>query len=199
MLASQGCFLIEDNQSLVGGDCYHEQMGNIQFDLDFPFAILRGSPTLPPGRVTLSSPKLCGFPIPGNLNWRQEPFEEYFIVDNYRGRLSSVLVDYYNPTPTYDPGKNAFKIVCSGESPIDILLMANNYGRVKPVIEGGKNVTHTLLANWFSRDSTREPIPDALHADSPRLAALALDDYRELGALDLELNHAAPDRGAVNE
>ena len=73
--------------------------------------------------------------------------------------------------------------------------MANNYGREKPVIESGQNVTHTLLANWFSRDSTREPIPDALHADSPRLAALALDDYRALGALDLKLNHAAPNRG----
>ncbi|HAK96892.1 MAG TPA: hypothetical protein DCM87_18355 [Planctomycetes bacterium] len=83
----------------------------------------------------------------------------------------------------------------SRQSPIDILLMANNYGRVKPVIEGGKNVTHTLRGNWFSRDSTREPIPDALHANSPRLAALALDDYRELGALDLELNHN--DRGSL--
>jgi hypothetical protein len=49
------------------------------------------------------------------------------------------------------------------------------------------------------RITAREPIPDALHADSLRLAALALDDFRELGALDLELNHAAPNRGAVNE
>jgi hypothetical protein len=55
------------------------------------------------------------------------------------------------------------------------------------------------FSNQQSHPFQEDRLPTALHADSPRLAALALDDYRELGALDLQLNHAAPNRGAVNE
>jgi hypothetical protein len=48
-------------------------------------------------------------------------------VDNYRGRLSSVMGQYFNPTEGYDPHKKAFKVVCIGEAPLDVLLMANAY------------------------------------------------------------------------
>jgi hypothetical protein len=192
VLASQAQFLIEDNQSLVASDSYQEQMGKIAIGRNKPFAILRGSATLPPGRVTLSSPKLCGWGRPGNPNWRREPFEEYFTVDNYRGRQAHVATSYANYNDQYDR-KKAFKTVCSGEAPLDILWMANTYNRVKPSIEGGNpNVTRTAVGCWFSMAHSgplREPLPDVLHAKSMQLAAQALDDFRELGEQDLQLNY----------
>jgi hypothetical protein len=198
LLASQSQFLIEDNQSLVGGDCYQEQMGRPSILRDKPYAILRGSPTLPAGRVTISTPKMCG----ADFDRTGTPYEVYFSVDNYRGRLSSVLSGYVNWNESYDPGKRAFKTVCSGEAPVDIILMANSYNgggrsddrRTKPWIEGGSNVTRTLLGNWLNTPGG-EPLPNVLHANSLRLASQALDDFRELGALDLELNHGVEARG----
>jgi hypothetical protein len=200
VLGSQAQFLIEDNQSIVGAESYQEQMGTGGHiaPRNFPYAILRGSPTLPAGRVTLSGPKVCG----GDFGQTGTPYEEYFTVDNYRGRLSHVLSDYYYPTPTHDPNKRWFKIVCSGEVPIDILLMANQYmggtntrgpgdnshHRTKPAIEGGSSVTPTMLGNWLSHPGDA-PFPNVVPPNGLRLAALALDDFRELGELDLELNH----------
>jgi hypothetical protein len=51
---------------------------------------------------------------------------ELCTVANYRGQLSSVLTPYFNPNAKFDPGKKAFKIVCTGEAPLDVLLMANS-------------------------------------------------------------------------
>jgi hypothetical protein len=209
VLASQSQFLIEDNQSLVAGDAYQEQMGRIRLGRDFPFARLHGSPTLPAGRVTLSAPKMCGFPLTDrpSTDWRHEPFEVYFTVDNYRGQLSSVMTPYFNPKEKFDPGKSAFKVVCNGEAPIDVLLMANRYGQgmkpagsVPPVIEGGPNVTSHLLDNSYSHTSTSPapPVPNVLHANSLSVASQALDHFRELGAHDLELNHGVVGQGQAS-
>ncbi len=190
---SQTRFRIEDNQSFVGSDCYEEQMGYHDWSKG-PYAHLQGSPTLPEGRVTISAPKMCGGAYQGS-----PPFETYFTVDNYRGRLSSVMSQYYNPNESHDPNKKAFKIVCTGEAPLDVLLMSNQYQQasksppsVRPVIEGGPNVTRTVLGNRFSllQWHQSEPVPNVVPPNGLGLAALALDDYRELGALDLELNHA---------
>jgi hypothetical protein len=109
------------------------------------------------------------------------------------------MTQYFNPSEGYEPNKKAFKIVCTGEAPLDVLLMANAYqtggrspGSVPPVIEGGSNVTRTLFGNAYTylpRLFT-EPVPNVLPPNGLRLAALALDEFRELGELDLELNHA---------
>jgi hypothetical protein len=185
---AQTRFRIEDNQSFVGSDCYEEQMR------EGPYAHLQGSPTLPEGRVTISGPKICGTRGQGSPS-----FENYFTVNNYHGQLSSVMSQYYNPSEGYDPDKKAFKIVCTGEAPLDVLLMANQYQQrgksppsVLPVSEGGLNVTRTLLGNRFSLLQWHQsaPVPNVLTPDGLRLASLALDHFRELGEHDLELNHA---------
>jgi hypothetical protein len=68
--------------------------------------------------------------------------------------------------------------------------MGNYYGKggsgARPVIEGGGNITRSLIANWNGKD----PVPNVIDSRSLRLASLALDDFRELGAMDLELNHS---------
>jgi hypothetical protein len=188
-------YRIEDNQSLVGSECYQEQMGGQARKIG-PFAYLAGLAALPAGRVTISSPKISG------TNWharyglsKYPPFDTFYTVDNYRGRLSCVASFFFNGFWVKEqPPKKAFRYQCSGEAPLDILLLANDYQRVQPSIEGGTNVTRNLLGNWLGalRNESR-PIPDALSSNGMQLAACALDDFRELGALDLLLNY--PDLG----
>jgi hypothetical protein len=184
-------YRIEDNQSLVGSDCYQEQMGGQAHKIG-PFAYLAGSPALPAGRVTISSPKISG------TNWHAKyglskypPFETFYTVDNYRGRLSCVASFFFNGSWVKEqPAKKAFKYECSGEAPLDILLMANDYQRVPPSLEGGTNATGNLLGNWLGGlGAQNRPIPNDLSASGLRLASLALDDFRELGELDLLLNY----------
>jgi hypothetical protein len=79
--------------------------------------------------------------------------------------------------------------------------MGSPFQEVGPSIEGGNNVTRHVLAcslrprqqHFFpthrGQPIFHEPIPNVMRANSLRLAAQALDDFRELGALDLELNH----------
>jgi hypothetical protein len=111
-------------------------------------------------------------------------YETFYTVDNYRGRLSVVASAYFN-TGKESPPKSEFRYVCSGTAPLDILLMANNYQRVQPSVEGGANVTSNLYGNWLQY----KPISDKLSPSGLHLASLALDDFRELGELDLQLNH----------
>ncbi len=185
---------VEDNQSMVIGDGYAENMG-LDERRSGPFAHIVGSSNLPEGRVTISYSKMCGN---DNKRYKGIPYEEYITVDNYRGRLFGVMSQYFNPTENFDRGeKKAFKIVCTGEAPLEVLLMANAFqqkggapGSVPPVIEGAPNVRRHLLGNAFTYSRPGGPVPNVLHADSARLASQALDDFRELGEHDLELNHA---------
>ncbi len=196
VLTGQTRLRIEDNQSIVSSDNYVEQMGFTDIRQG-PYAHLMGSPTLPAGRVTLSAPKMSGADANKIIG---SPYEEYITVNNYRGQLSSVMSQYDNLSERFEPDKKAFKIVCTGEAPLDILLMANQFQQgikppppsVLPVIEGGPNVTRTLLGNRFSHLQWHqsEPVANVLPPNGLRVAALALDDFRELGELDLELNHA---------
>jgi len=220
VLASQSQFLIEDNQSLVGSDCYQEQMGRAVIGRDRPYAVLRGSTTLPAGRVTISAPRMDGY-NPLALRYPNlddaamtelmgNPFEKYFVVDDYHGRLASVATIYQNAHPRFDPAKRAYKIVCSGNAPIEILLMANSYQgahnipgfgdnddhRAKPVIEGGDNVTRHALGCWLTHPGN-EPWPNVLHANSLRVASRALDHFRELGEQDLALNYGESSSSAA--
>jgi hypothetical protein len=66
--------------------------------------------------------------------------------------------------------------------------MANKCKYFLPSIEGGSNVTRNLLGN-FLIGKTSGPIPNVVPPNGARLAALALDDFRELGEHDLALNH----------
>ncbi len=190
VLTGQTRLRVEDNQSVVSSDNYVEQVGFSDIRQG-PFVHLKGSHALPAGRVTLSPPRQCGA-----TRIADAPYETYYTVDNYRGQLSGIVSEYYNPNERYDPGKKAFKIVCTGEAPLDVLLMANEYqqggkapGSVPPVIEGGPNVRRHLLGNWFTYSNPVGSVPNVMHTNSLRLAAQALDHFRELGEHDLALNH----------
>jgi hypothetical protein len=184
-------YRIEANLSLVGSDRYQEQMHG-QADKIGPFAYLAGSPALPAGRVTISSPKISG------TNWharyglsKYPPSDTFYTVDSYRGRLSGVASSFFDGSWMKEqPPKKAFQYVCQGEPTLDIHLLANDYQRAEPSIEGGTNVTGNLLGNWLGglRNESR-PIHDDLSASGMQSASLALVDFRELGELDLLLNY----------
>lgn len=181
-------YRIEDNQSFVASDTYIEQMGLRDWSQG-PYVYLAGSPSLPEGRVTMSSPKIGGMAVNTAGEQDNPTYETFYTVDNYRGRLSVVASAYFN-TGKETPPKSEFRYVCSGTAPLDILLMANTYQRVQPSVEGGANVTSNLYGNWLGALGTQSsPIPDTLSPNGMQLAAQALDDFREVGELDLQLNH----------
>jgi hypothetical protein len=195
VMTSQGRFRVDDNQSLVAIDRYCEQMKE-------PYAALRGSPTLPAGRVTLHAPKMCGGfggeNNPDSIRTPDEPrypnpwiwhYEAYITADNYHGRVSVVGSPIKGPDSTGEGRRKAkgahHNVASSGDASLDVLLMANRRGG-ELSIQGGSNVTRTVLGNVV----TAGPSPNVVHANSLRLAAQALDDFRELGELDLKINHA---------
>jgi uncharacterized repeat protein (TIGR02543 family) len=193
-------YRIADNHSLVISDGYQEQMRpentpDVKY-IATPYMIMSGSPDLPAGRVTVSSNKFDGAGArSGLINSSSPPYETYFTVDNYHGVLSHVVSDYKNGSATFDPNKQAFKIVTSGTAPFDVLLMANTYEQGPtgsgPVVEGGSNVNRHLLANWAPAltPSGNKQVPNVTNANTLPLAGQALDDFRRLGSFDLLLNY----------
>jgi hypothetical protein len=166
---SQGSFLIEDNQSLVGSDSYVEQGKH-------EYARLRGTAGLPEGRVTLSSPRLHTW------GGDRKGWDKDFIIEDYRGTLASVMAKCDSAS---EP-QAAYQFAQTGSEPFNIVCLANSYAGAVPTFEVGPDVSVTVL----NCRSGKEIVPDVLHANSLRLAAQALDHFRDLGAYDLELNHA---------
>jgi autotransporter-associated beta strand protein len=193
-------YRVADNHSLVISDGYQEQMRPENTPdrkyIATPYMILSGSADLPAGRITVSSNKFDGAGASsGLINSSTPAYETYFTVDNYHGVLSHVATDYKNGSATFDPNKQAFRIVTSGTAPFDVLLMANTYEQGPtgsgPVVEGGSNVSRHLLANWAPglTSSANKQVPNVTNADTLPLAGQALDDFRKLGSFDLLLNY----------
>jgi hypothetical protein len=193
----------EDNQSFVGSDLYTEQMDSPDLGpaSKGPYVYMSGSPTLPAGLVTMSSVRIDAME---KAEDEGPQYDEYYTVNNYHGRLSGVLQLFVcrpQRQALTSNKRSAFRFVCSGQAPLDVLLMGSPFQEVGPSIEGGNNVTRHVLAcslrprqqHFFpthrGQPIFHEPIPNVMRANSLRLAAQALDDFRELGALDLELNH----------
>ncbi len=202
MLQSYICLRVEDNHSIVVSDGYIEQMRianspDVKF-IASPYLILKGSPTLPTGRVTVSSQRVDGAGGEGALfTANQDPYETYITIDNYRGRVSHVTSKYNNPG---DPNKRFYRTVCSGSAPVDVLLMGNTYEKThvddvvfetSPVIEGGGNVTPHMISNWNPglALSNSNVVPEIIDNNTLNLASQALDDFRELGRHDLIINY----------
>ncbi|MFM7205710.1 MAG: InlB B-repeat-containing protein, partial [Planctomycetaceae bacterium] len=193
-------YRVADNHSLVISDGYIEQMRPENTPdtkyIATPYMIMSGSADLPAGRITVSSNKFDGAGAgSGLINSSTPPYDTYFTVDNYHGVLSHVATEYKNSSETFDPNKQAFKIVTSGTAPFDALLMANTYEQGPtgsgPVVEGGSNVTRHLLANWAPglTSSANRQVPNVTNANTLPLAGQALDDFRKLGSFDLLLNY----------
>jgi len=204
MLQSYICLRVEDNHSIVVSDGYTEQMRTPNTpDNKFiasPYLVLKGSPTLPPGKVTVSSQRVDGAGAEGSLFTPDtDPYETYITIDNYGGQVSHVTSKYNIPAGG-DPNKRFYKTVCTGTSPVDVLLMGNTYEKnnidgvtidAVPVIEGGGNVVPHMLSNWNPglAITTSNTISDITNGNTLNLASQVLDDFRELGKHDLIINY----------
>jgi uncharacterized repeat protein (TIGR02543 family) len=170
-----GTFLIEDNHSVVGSECYMEQA-------KAEYARLKGAEGLPAGRVTLSSPRLHTWKA-RDVGWMDD-----FIIENYHGSLASVAAkyDYAQEPDAY------YRIKHTGSSPFNIVCMANAYSDKGPVFSVGEGVERSVIGSWIfsiSPSGVHKAIPDVTHTNSMLHASRALDHFRELGHYDLAINY----------
>ena len=98
-------------------------------------------------------------------------------IDNYQGLLSwgHYSFDYWKSS-------NLPKLVQTGERPIDIVMLSTRYFHSQPwAFELGPAAKLTQIGNSWAENT----VPDG----GWQAAASALDHLRQLGAVDLQINH----------
>jgi hypothetical protein len=201
-----GMARIEDNLSFIASDHYIEQLrptttlDNKRFAS--PALVLSGTPgDTREGRVTFSSSVLngaYGSSSQFSTDPNKLPYETYVTAKDWRGRLSMLCAEYTNAFESggsdYDPNKLEFKFVCTGTTPVSVLLAGNSFkqgaGQAVPTIQGGSNVGRHVLGNWNpgATVAASKVVPDVTDGNTLTLAGQALNDLRELSRMDLLLN-----------
>ena len=175
---------VEDSQNLVISDYYTEQTWRV--------LLLEGNAGDTPGRVTILAHKFHG-----------EHVDDLVNVRNYRGALflgASPLPQ----VPVTDPAEAAkaeggtmagvkvkltpFVFSHQGTNPIDIMLVGCSYGTGEPVLNKEAGATF-ILANDLLNGKVWHP--GATEEEKRKISA-ALDDLRELGAVDLSFKATSP-------
>jgi len=166
---------LRDNQSIVASDFYLEQ-GENGFRLE-------GSPALPPGRATIQGPKIQ-FNVP-----KDKPEAGVALdVRDYSGRVVLGPGQFY-----VEPLRS--RIVQSGTAPVEILLMGNCFYRTSLQVEKAAATVGFVGNEGVAVGPKDEVLPyehrasDSMRPEQLRRLAVALDDLRLLGELDLRLNH----------
>jgi hypothetical protein len=162
---------VDDNQSLVIGDYYSEQCGN---DL----RIARGNGT-GAGHVAIQ-----GFLTASGNNNGSGAATTTVEMDNYQGRLfygSAMMADYNGSLPV--------QITQTGTNPLDLVLVANTFSHSLPTITiTSAKVVQTLNVNAASYPGSLMPdVPNPLTSTAKLAISRALDDMRELEAVDLNV------------
>ena len=166
---SQYSIFVEDNQSLIASDFYIEQaVANT--------ITLRGNPGKPPGRITLSDPKLDLARAAGQAD------ASSVNVDNYFGEINFVA------TQLYPPSLGAQMKVLGGGTTLQIFGCFCN---VKEFVFVPKSMNVNMLSSLGSNGftSSLSNFPGIRH--DPARARNALLDLRRLGELDWKLNYPA--------
>ncbi|MHB9024121.1 MAG: fibronectin type III domain-containing protein [Armatimonadota bacterium] len=112
-------------------------------------------------------------------------------IDNYTGRVSwgkGIFID--------TEGTPAFPINHTGTRSVDLLLVGNGFLGADPtstITESGSGMTKHLLGNLWRNPDQSVPanygvVSDITNANTNGLIANVLDDFAELGRLDLSLN-----------
>jgi hypothetical protein len=127
---------------------------------------IAGGPGMPEGRVTIVAVKSQQDKNPG------------VVIEDYAGRIAMICVQHYQAPDPRD-------YVHTGTRPLDLMFIANKSYDPTVKITCGPGARLTLLGNMWKGPA------DTVTPDALRAASRALDDLRELGAMDLELNHAA--------
>jgi len=127
---------------------------------------LEGAADLPPGYVSISGVK----------TWSSEP--DFVTITNYMGRFfhggSTIR---YNSTVTQ-----------TGANPVDIMFMGEMYRDGEPAFDVNTNAAEIVLVENILFSPTNGLLCIENVGD-PEYVADALDDFRRLGAMDLQFNH----------
>ena len=184
--------LVRDNQDLVGTNFYTEQTTS--------FLQASGDGAYPgqPGHITLQGSKI------------QTSNTTTVHINDYEGRIGILGAQFMYGT--------GYGISHTGSRPLDLVLLGNTFWNSDPVVTGGSalNLLQTqnvvvgetavggphVTANMLpgvsagmtetlinSRLSNPDLLPPAIIAGLSS-SVEALDDFRELGAADLALNHS---------
>jgi hypothetical protein len=156
---------LKDNQSFTASDFYVEQADNGY--------LFQGADDDPPGRVTLQCPKL------------QMPGKDAVAYDirNYGGQITCAPVQYYCEPDTMQLNQQ-------GTRPVTIILAGCSFYGTR-LAQNLTGAAHLATMADFSINSKLEGTPVDNHYTPETLQALAvaLDDLRKLGELDVRLNH----------
>ncbi len=162
---------VKDNQNIVWTGGYQETGKGIK---------LEGSADLPDGRVSFT-------PIRAEVN--KPAFIE---INNYKGRVFHGGADTQRGNPA-DPNLLSHKVslIQSGENPVDIVLVGNVFNYEEPNLQiSGPNATRILAGNIIcDQNSNTRVVPDNIPEGGYETVAAALDDFRELGMIDITFNH----------
>jgi hypothetical protein len=159
---------LRDNQSLVASDFYIEQAQN--------GFVLEGEPGLPPGRLTLQGPKLHFNP--------SEPPGVTLAINGYEGQVIMGPQQFY-----LEPSKAALRR--EGTAPLDVIVFASTFYGTEPDFDQGEGLRPALIGNRAvdikldQLDASADMAPEG----ALERLAIALDDLRRLGEVDLRLTH----------
>ena len=131
-------------------------------------------------------------------------------IDNYHGSLfymSGMFMDkndrWVNPSEPNQKGFTKWLFAQTGSAEFNLTLLGNDFDTQTAEYlqvsmgEGGKKGSLNLLANLASNFSNLDcgesfpPLADQVQDPSMWLVHQALDDFRRLGSIDLQLNHPA--------
>jgi len=156
---------VKDNQSIVISDFYCEQCER--------HVLLEGETGEPAGRVTIQGAKTTTTKKP------------VISIRNYKGLLS------YGPNQFYCFKDFGTPVIShEGDRPLSLIFMGNvSYVGQPPVFKLGKGATLALIENDDLSGPGKMWEENVIPPGSLQEAAYALDQLRELGQVDLELNH----------
>ncbi len=154
---------VKDNHSLVASDFYIEQADNAYS--------LEGSPDDPPGRLTLQTPKL-------HLSPRKDAANVVFDIRGYHGQIAIGTIQFY-----IDP--KLMPLNHAGATPLEMIVWGGSFYNTQLAVQQ----ENTLRLATIGCTSTTTPVEDAFTPDTLNRLALALDDLRLLGEMDLRVNH----------
>lgn len=164
---SEFSLYLEDNQSLIASDFYIEQAADRT-------VTLRGDATHPPGRVTLSAPKL-------DLNNPGTETESPCVsIENYRGDVAFVATQFYPPTLPA-------RIAIEGDQTVLQIVSSFSYAKSFELVPSGMKINLLATSGNDAFRSALPGFPEVRHA--PAEAVNALLDLRALGELDWRLNY----------
>jgi hypothetical protein len=162
---------IKDNHSFVASDFYVEQADDGYW--------FEGGAGDPDGRITIQAPKVDMSPVKDKENIT-------FDINNYGGAI------FFGPAQFYVQPL-AMVLRHSGRRPLDFLVSASCFYRSKLIPRADGD---TLKVRLLGCEAVEGALPATLVDDNPsseqlQKMAVALDDLRRLGELDLRVNHPA--------